>query len=486
MPILLKSLGKSNYGLYQLIGSIIAYMAVFDFGLSSTITRYYSKYLVMKDEKGKENILAITLILYGLLTILLVIVGLFIYISLDRIFSKSLTQTELFLAKKMFIILIINMMITIPANIFISIINAYEKFVFLKLLNMMQTVLGPIAIVLILHIYPSALYLVIIQALLNLAIIITRMYYCLKVLNVRIRLHNWDKQLVNELFVFAFFVFLTAVMDQIFWKTDQIILGVFVGTSSVAVYAIASQLLMNYMLISTTISGTFLPQITKMVASEVTDNVLSNLFIKIGRLQFLILSCTVTGFALFGKQFLLLWVGDAYSDAYYIILLIIIPFSVDLIQNIGLSIMQAKNLYSFRAKVFFAIAIVNIVMSIPLAIYFEGIGCAIASAISYFLGNILVMNLYYQKKVKIDIIAFWGEIYKISIPLFMVFFLGVVINHICHGNSILNLLLKIIIYISFYFILMFKFAMNEYEKSIISSLIYKISFQKINLRGLLR
>ena len=56
VPILLHYIGKSEYGLYQLMGSLIAYFSVMDFGLSATVIRFYTKYKALKDYRGMENL----------------------------------------------------------------------------------------------------------------------------------------------------------------------------------------------------------------------------------------------------------------------------------------------------------------------------------------------------------------------------------------------------------------------------------------------
>jgi uncharacterized membrane protein len=67
--------------------------------------------------------------------------------------------------------------------------------------------------------------------------------------------------------------------------------------------------------------------------------------------------------------------------------LIILPFTIDLIQNIGLTIMQAKHLYGYRAKVYLLIAVINVALAIPLGLKYGGIGCAIATGLSMIIGN---------------------------------------------------------------------------------------------------
>ena len=60
IPLLLYYIGKEEFGLYQLIGSLIAYFVVMDFGLSDMVVRFYVRYITQKDDVGAENILAIS------------------------------------------------------------------------------------------------------------------------------------------------------------------------------------------------------------------------------------------------------------------------------------------------------------------------------------------------------------------------------------------------------------------------------------------
>ena len=68
--------------------------------------------------------------------------------------------------------------------------------------------------------------------------------------------------------------------------------------------------------LSTAISGVLMPRITSMVTRETPSEEFSDLFIKVGRLQFLVVSFIVSAFVVFGRQFLALWVGVGYEEAY--------------------------------------------------------------------------------------------------------------------------------------------------------------------------
>lgn len=467
IPLLIYYLGQDEYGLYQLMGSFLVYLSLFDFGLSNTVTRYYSKYIALKDEKGKENLLALSTIIYLLLTAMLLIVGIFLYFYLDEIFIGSLTNSEIETAQKMYIVILVTVMITISTAVFNSIINSNERFVFFKGLSLVQTIIRPIVVLAVFTIEASALIVVMVQAIINILGIVLKIYYSFKKLNVKIKLHYWDKPLLREMFRYSFFIFITVLMDQIFWRSDQVILGIIVGTASVAVYSIGSQIVMYYMTLSTSMSSVFLPSITKRVMENASINELTNLFIRIGRLQYILLGAVLTGFILFGKEFIAIWVGDSFNLSYYITLIIMIPFTIDLIQNIGLTILQAKNMYAFRAIVFLGMSLLNIAISIPLAIKYGAVGTALATGVSYLIGNGIIMNLYYYKKVGLNIIEFWKEIFKLSIPLTIAYIIGVLIKEINIEIPTLSFITKVLLYTVIYTALIWKFGMNRYEKDLI-------------------
>ena len=90
-----------------------------------------------------------------------------------------------------------------------------------------------------------------------------------------------------------------------------------------------------------------------------------------------------------------------YSDAYYVTLLLIIPVTIPLIQNLGIEIQRAMNMHKSRSIVYLFISVMNIFISIPLIKMFGAIGAAAGTAFALFLGNILFINWYYQYKIKL-------------------------------------------------------------------------------------
>lgn len=474
VPILLHYIGKSEYGLYQLMGSLIAYFGVMDFGLSAAVIRFYAKYRAEGNTTGMENILAISMRCYGIVSALALFIGGICYQFLDQIFAKSMTLGELAEAKEIFLLLLLNIVITLSTMVFRSVINAHEKFLFLKGMETVQLVLQPILVVLLLQRHPSAFTVAAVQTALNLGLSMARLFYCKAVLKVRIRFHSWDKELFREFKHLALSVFVVTLIDQVFWKTNQIILGIVDGTGAVAVYSLASIIYLNYMSLSLAISGVYLPYVTGMVARREPVSVLSRLFCQIGRWQYYLLALVATGFIIFGRQFIRLWAGEGFIDAYWITILIILPFTIDLIQNVGLSILQAMNRYDSRARVYFCTGLLNLFLAIPLAIRFGGIGCAFATGLSMFLGNGVVMNWFYKKYIGLDIPGFWRQIGRITIPVLLCLGIGAAGNEWIVGTGKMLFVGKVLGYTVLYGVVIYRLAMNEEEKEKIRGIVGKV------------
>lgn len=473
VPILLYYIGAGEYGIYQLIGSFIAYFSIMDFGLTTAVINFYTKYKVENNKIAMENLLAIAMRCFLGITIFLVILAIGVYINLDNIFSFSMTNAEIISAKKIFLLLIFNIIITISTMIFRAIINAHEKFLFLKGLETIQLTLQPILVVLILQEYPTAFSVALVQTILNICLIIARVYYCFNKLKVTIKFHYWDKNLFYEFKKLALSSFIVAIIDQIFYKTNQIILGIIDGTIAVAIYAIASLIYMNYMMVSIAISGVYLPYIVELNAQVNGLKKISDLFIAIGRWQYFILAGIASGFIIFGRQFITFWAGKDFLDAYWITLLIIIPLTIDLIQNLALSVLQAQNKYDIRAKVYFFMGVLNFCLAIPLAKIYGGIGCAFVTGSVIFVGNGLIMNWYYLKIMKLDIKRFWKNIQRITIGVAGITIIGFAINSIINVQNLWLFGLSLVIYTAFYIGAMYSWFMNDDEQSKVKNIILK-------------
>ena len=76
------------------------------------------------------------------------------------------------------------------------------------------------------------------------------------------------------------------------------------------------------------------------------------------------------------------------------------------------------------------------------------------------------MNIFYYKKTHIDIPKFWKNIFKMTIPVFIGYLIGLIIKKIIPIENNLALVFQILIYIILYAFIMWKFGTNQYEKNL--------------------
>ncbi len=475
-PIMIKLIGQSEYGLYSLVASIIAYLSVLDMGFGNAMIRYISKSQAEKNKNEESKLNGMFLLMYLLIGIIALIIGFIFLFNVDNLFSAKLTELELSKSKILLIISLVTVVLSFPLSIFDSYAMASEKFTFLKLLNMLKTVLIPLTTLPFLLFGFKSIAMVLIMSIYNITYHLCNMFLCFKKLNMKIAFDfNFRKsKLMKEILFYSFFVFLNIVVDNIYNNTDQIILGSVCGTAAVSVYAVAITISQANQLCSVTISSLFLPKITKLFAKGNNDKKISDLFIFVSRMQIYLMLLILTSFILFGQSFINLWVGNDYKDAYFIILLLIGPGFIPLTQNVAISILQAKNKHQFRSILYIFIAILNIMISIPLAKLYGGIGAAIGTAFGNLLGQIIIMNIYYYKVINLDIPRYWRFLIKILIPFIIIVPALYYLIHLITINSWIILFILALIYIIIYFFIIrlyFNEEENKYYYSIKTKLL---------------
>ena len=476
LPVLFRFLSKEEYGLYQLMGSLVAYVSLMDFGLGSTLMRYYARAIEAGDNERQENLLAMGLIIFLIIALAAGVFGGILYMGIEPVYGVQLSALELHKAKLIFIVLIMNMMISLPCSIIDAIVVGQERFIYHYSISIVSILTSPFVTILAVMFTPSALSIAIVTTLVKIACRVVSMFYCSRRLHVRIRLHRFEGPLAKEMLVFSSFLFMNTIVEQVFWRTDQLILGALAGTAAVAVYSIAANLETYYQQFSQRLStNVFIAQITRLLYRNDDMTEVNAIFNKVGRLQLFLVALILTGFIAFGEHFIVFWVGESYRPAYIMALIVMIPLLIPLIQNLSNTIMRAKNMHRFQSILGLGTASLNIVVSLYLGRIYGGYGCAIGTAISLTIGNIIIMNIYYHKRVGIDIISFARNISSMLSPVIITLVLGLVLVHFLPPSGLLMIGLEIGIYLLIYIGLMWLMGLNAYEKNLGLSLIKKLN-----------
>ena len=413
MPVMIRLLGKSEYGLYSLVSSVVSYLSLFSLGFTGAYLRFFARYYDNKEKLASLNGMFLTL--FSLLATIATICGVVLSFFPEQLFGSKLSESELSKARVLMLILVLNIAITLISGIFDSIIGAYEQFIFQRIVGIVSAVINPFICLPLLLMGHGSVMIVVVTTVVTLVRFAANVLFCIYKIKIPISFQEFQWSLLKEITVFSSFLLINMIIDQINWNVDKLILGHTSGTEEIAVYGVASQFNSLFITFSTTISSVFAPRVNHIAAQKENDYQaeFTKLMAKIGRIQWLILGLLASGFIVFGEYFIVhIFAGEGYADSYTASLYLVIPVLIPLIQNIGIEMQRALNKHQFRSITYLIIAICNIGISIPLARKWGAVGAAMGTAISLLIGNGLIMNLFYHKLLHIDMKYFWKEILK--------------------------------------------------------------------------
>jgi len=400
-PFIVRMLGDSEYGLFALIGAFVGYLSILDLGLTNAVVRFIAQYRAQNDTKGQENFLAVSLIIYSMISIAVVLLGTVMYLNIDALFGDTLTSSQMGKAKIMFLIFIFNIAITLPGGAFTGICNGYEQFVFPRLLTIIKYVLRALLIVTILYQGADALGLVILDSILNVLFIASTIYYVFFKLKVSIKLHSFNQKYIKEIFNYSIWIFVFGLVYQFQWRTGQVILGTTTDTVIVAIYAIGVTLGIYFLTFGNVINGLILPKAVKSVYANSNSELLTNEMIRVSRITMIVLFYILGGFLVLGQEFVILWVGETYKESWVVALLIMIAYVIPISQGYAHAILEAKKMMRFKSLSSLILTIIGIIIGGVLSKTYglKGVIYGIFGALIFL--QIIVL-CYYQLKLGLD------------------------------------------------------------------------------------
>lgn len=474
-PIMLDILGQAEYGLYSLSNSIIGYLTLLNLGLGSVIVRYVARYRAENKMDEIRKLVGMFVAIYSVLSLIVCIVGAVLIINANTFFSEGLTDNEVVRLKVLMAVMTLSTAISIPFSVFSSIISAFERFVFSRLLAIFGTVMTPVLNLIVLYFGGASIGMALVGLGIQILTCLLYSVYSIKKIKVYPIFRKMPMNLLKEIFEFSAFVFLSAVVDMLYWATDKVLIGAQLGTVAVAIYNVGGVFTSMLQNMSQSISNVFTPKVTMMSVKKHSNSDVSELLIRIGRIQFYIVSFVLSGYIVFGQDFISFWAGKGYEDAYWIALLTMVPLSIPLIQSIAYSSCVAQNKHRFRAIVYAVIAVINVISTYLVIPYFGIIGAAVCTAVSFIVGNGIIMNAYYQINMKLDIWGFWKNIIRISlIPIIMIIGGLLIVNYVFNLTSMIGLFIGVLIYSLIFWIAEWFLSMNSYEKNLFGSILKKL------------
>lgn len=464
-PLYLNYLGLDQYGLYQMIYTVASYILILDFGINNAMVRYISKYHATNDYESEKNFSAHCLITVVTIIILMLVAGLVMNALLLDIYP-TITTEEADVAHHLMLIMLLVISETVLERFVSGFVSAYEHFTVSRIVSVIKLILKIILTICFLYIGMGVIAVALVDAIIIFASIVFLSMYAIKQLHFKIKLSKFEFLLIIDLISFMFPIFLQAIIGYINGYVDKTVLGIMTSKADVAIYSIATTFITLFNSLPTAISSVFLPKATKMVfGGSYNSDDLTDFVIRPGRYQFMICGGFVCGFALFGREFISLWAGPNTVQAWTVAMIIIIPNMIPLIQTSTISILDALKKRLFRSVVLFVVSVIHVIISVLLVERYGMMGAPIGSAFAFIVGYGVIMNIYYQKEIKIQIGRLFKTIFsKTWLCLIPAVAVGFVSNKLLSDYSWFTLVVKGAVFSAVYGVALLFYGFNDQEK----------------------
>ncbi|MCC2707600.1 lipopolysaccharide biosynthesis protein [Intestinibacter bartlettii] len=467
-PIMLQLLGQSEYGLYKLSSTVTSYLTLISLGIGSAVVRYLIDAKIHDGEEGERKVFGLFMIIFRVIAVITLIAGIWLTLNIQIWYGRSLDADQLFRMRILIFIMVCNTALNFLLSPYISVVNAHEKFIFLQSMNIISTCVGPILNLIMLFLGYASIGMAISTIVLGMLVNILYLIYVRKSMKIRPIYNNISFPLLKNILKFSFWIFVANVVGQLFNATDTAMIGAIpqLATEGVAVYNIGATFNSIMSSLTTGITSVMAPKINNMVLSGKSGKELTNLSIKVGRIQCYIMMLVITGFIVFGKPFIYYYAGKGYEESYWVAILMMIPNMIPLAQTVCLNVVIAQNNHQFRSIVYLVIAIINVIGTWFLMQIMGVIGAALMTGIALIIGHGFAMNWFYKVKSGLDIEHFWIEVGKTYIIPIIICVVFCIVSRYIDFYNIKLFFIGIIVYTVIYSVLLWQFILNEYEKNL--------------------
>jgi len=380
-PVFLQNMGNYDYGIWEMIASVVGYMGICDLGIKPAVIRFTAKYSVEKNNEALREMyssaFAFTLCIGVLLGGILIVWGLFFPETLAANSTDSSKYTLVL------IILGLQMLLMFPGYVPESLLEGLQQYSVKNNITIVNSIVG--ACVLFYFITPSnALYLLALVNAVGLSVKYSFYFYIVSrpkygQLAPKSRYISFKE--IKKLLHFGGKSFIQGIAYQIESATDVLVIGYFLNHALVPLYSIPASLMGHIRNVGFTLTQAFMPKFSQL-STENNSQAIATFYINSRKWTIALMLPITILTVILGPAFISLWLGTEYGENSQLILLLLAIFTMlPFLDPVMERYLTAINKHAFLAKLYPVSAVVHLVASILLVKEYGIVGVALGSII---------------------------------------------------------------------------------------------------------
>lgn len=462
---IIRLMGQTEYGLYQTMASFGAYLALFQFGTGSIMTRNIA---MCSREECEENLYkrnTSTIWTIAIMqAVIIAIVSLAFYLSIDIIYQQSLTLAQIVYGKRLFQLVVVKLILSFLIQVLNGIILGREHYSISSVVKIIFLLVRTSMVIVLFMFRPYALHLLVLDAVLELIMFVFTHYYCKKRLKATISFKYFDKNIFKSAVPLAMALFLQTIINMANNNVDKFVIGIMMSPEAVTVYSVGMFIYTTFSSLTTIPISMYMPQVATDIGKGKQGAELTETLIQPCRLILLIGGIVLFGFVTVGRQFISIIYGGEYIDAWIIALIIMVPMLINMSNGVLVDVLDVMNKRLSRSLFLLITTIGNIILTVYWIQSKGMIGAAAATALCTFIGQDVLLNIYYSKAIKIRIFYLFRETYRGILESLIV--ATVVGSLSCHfiSNEYVQFIVGGIVFCLVMLICMVMFGANSFER----------------------
>lgn len=378
-PFVLRHLGATEYGLWLLVGSVVGYGALLDFGVLGAVIKYIPEYMARGEFEDARRLIATALRIYCVLGLFAVVASAVFAPFFPVVFQVPLAQQHT--AVVLMLVMGVSLGVSLPATITIAVVRGLQRYHVANVVTIVGTLLSAGATVVVLRSGGGVVGMVALSIPVTIVMQIPVLWYIRRTApGVRIGWSPASRSLVRRIVSYSSALFVIQIAGQVQTKTDEMVIGAFLPMSAVTPYGIARRLSEIPPLLTRQFLKVLFPLASELHAED--DHArLQALFIAGTRLTLTLFLPVACAMLVLARPFLTLWVGAEYAGYTHLVMILTAASLLYTFQWPAGAVLQGIARHRPMAAMAMGSAVVNLLLSVVLVRPFGSVGVAFGTLI---------------------------------------------------------------------------------------------------------
>ncbi|MFN2531072.1 MAG: oligosaccharide flippase family protein [Pyrinomonadaceae bacterium] len=379
LPFNVRHLGQSAYGLWVLVASITVYFSLLDMGYGVAQVRFTAKYRAEGNAKGLNEMASTMFCMFTGIGAVTLLGAIAIAFNLDHVFS--LTPSQAASGRIVFLFISAYVALGFPISVFGGIVNGFQRIYLNGVVAFITAVTVAVVNIIILSMGYGIVELV---AATTAVRVLSYGAYALNAYRafpgLHISLRNFRRSRLREMTGFSVFILLIDLANKLNYSTDTIVVGAFIGTAAVAVWAVAQRLIDIVQRITDQLNSVLFPVVVDSSTNRQVER-LRNILIQGTRLSLAMVVPLSTGLSVLAEPTVLVWVGPAFAGSIPVIVILSVVVSLRVGSATSAVILKGAGRHRLLAASNTIMAVGNLVLSITLVRWWGLVGVALGTLV---------------------------------------------------------------------------------------------------------